>query len=733
MGFVSFPINRFEPGRFKGRMAHELNSPAAATPPGETSSGASASAGRPVRRIRRLLSLTAIGQGADVGFSSLATLLIVTTISPSEWAYYNLTLGALHIAQRASSLGLDTAAVRALSRANRDDDVRTQHAVLQAAFLAKLAVSAMMLAIGWITAPLVAEVWLERSGVLPYLRLAYLGLFGQQLIGLYKSWFAARLQFGRHALVVAAAPALIFAGLIVASSLGVLNLKLCTAIVVLTPVVVTCLLTLLLAPRLIERFHGFEELRRMWRFSRWTYLTEVLGTVRWELGSFVLLALMSSTSAGLYGIANKAAGKISLVANSLFTVLMPWAAHLRTRDELHGYLKASYRWLLLLLLGIPMSLLAAWAGRPLIRLLNPEFEPAIALFVVLFVSMLLTIAALPTRTVLYAVHRPEIETFIEVLSLLLTIAFYWLLIPRHGAMGACVAMALQRGASALMTILYVRHKVRSNDLLWFRLEGPLEVDTPPRDLQDLGWRAVERPLPTSAQIARRLIGYGPGKSLQYAYHRLSEQFNEWRFSIETERRVDALSAFGVTNADYKGYSPIAFRAFRAVLRHVEVRPDRDVLLDIGSGKGRAVVLAATYPFKRIIGVDIAEELNVVARSNIARARRHLRCARIEIVTADAVTFDIPDDVTIVHAFDPFQGPGIEALIESIRRSVRRAPRRLTVLYANPHRFEALASGHAWLRRRLDVRYPFAELDVPDFHRYRIYDVDLERLDDGTTR
>jgi SAM-dependent methyltransferase len=82
-------------------------------------------------------------------------------------------------------------------------------------------------------------------------------------------------------------------------------------------------------------------------------------------------------------------------------------------------------------------------------------------------------------------------------------------------------------------------------------------------------------------------------------------------------------------------------------------PPGDVFLDPGSGKGRAVLLAARYPFKRVIGVEFSESLTAIARRNMATFRARLRCHDVELVTADVVDYRIPDDVSVVYMFNLF--------------------------------------------------------------------------------
>jgi SAM-dependent methyltransferase len=108
----------------------------------------------------------------------------------------------------------------------------------------------------------------------------------------------------------------------------------------------------------------------------------------------------------------------------------------------------------------------------------------------------------------------------------------------------------------------------------------------------------------------------------------------------------------------------------------------EVFLDYGSGKGRAVLAAARHPFKRVLGVELLEPLNDVARANLAAAKPRLR-APVELLTADAETFDVPDDVTVVYLYNPFLGEVLPAVQEKIASSLSRTPRTLRVYYACP--------------------------------------------------
>ena len=71
------------------------------------------------------------------------------------------------------------------------------------------------------------------------------------------------------------------------------------------------------------------------------------------------------------------------------------------------------------------------------------------------------------------------------------------------------------------------------------------------------------------------------------------------------------------------------------MRPFHIRPS-DVFVDFGSGKGRVVYQGARYPFARVVGVEISEDMNRVARENVERMRAQLRSREVELVTSDVL-------------------------------------------------------------------------------------------------
>jgi hypothetical protein len=79
-----------------------------------------------------------------------------------------------------------------------------------------------------------------------------------------------------------------------------------------------------------------------------------------------------------------------------------------------------------------------------------------------------------------------------------------------------------------------------------------------------------------------------------------------------------------------------------------------------------LVLAATYPMGRVIGVELSTQLCDLARQNLEVAGRRLRCSEVELINQDATNYPIPPDATLFYFANPFAGSILATVLENIR-------------------------------------------------------------------
>lgn len=126
------------------------------------------------------------------------------------------------------------------------------------------------------------------------------------------------------------------------------------------------------------------------------------------------------------------------------------------------------------------------------------------------------------------------------------------------------------------------------------------------------------------------------------------------------------------------YQPIHPGLFRRAIRTLlpEVVPSRFTFVDLGCGKGRALILAGEFGFGDLVGVDVAGGLVESARRNLAKAA--VRNARAVCQSAD--TFRFPAGDLVVYLFNPFGGPVFRRTLTNLCRT---ASGILWLLYVNP--------------------------------------------------
>ncbi len=173
---------------------------------------------------------------------------------------------------------------------------------------------------------------------------------------------------------------------------------------------------------------------------------------------------------------------------------------------------------------------------------------------------------------------------------------------------------------------------------------------------------------------------------------------DWWF--DTTRRVKtagdaaAPAASGVVGEirDSHIYAPVRAANAHAALRDLPIGDYAQyTFVDVGSGKGRMLFVAAEYPFRRVVGVEFATDLHEQALANIARYRyAGQRCRDIASVHADAAEFEFPDGNLVVYLFNPFGPEVMGRMLANLERSIERRPRHVVVVMLWPENAEMVA-------------------------------------------
>lgn len=174
--------------------------------------------------------------------------------------------------------------------------------------------------------------------------------------------------------------------------------------------------------------------------------------------------------------------------------------------------------------------------------------------------------------------------------------------------------------------------------------------------------------------------------LAWRFHRFQDAAFDRFYRVDTAGGVgEFLGEVDSTNKEFAvPYEPVQVFMFRRMLRDAAIDPSDFTFVDLGSGKGRALLLACLAGFERVVGVEFSPALHRIAEENSRALSRKLnRNPNISLECEDASNFSLPDDNIVVFLYNPFFGPVMQAVAQTIARFVDEGVRDVVILYRNP--------------------------------------------------
>lgn len=115
------------------------------------------------------------------------------------------------------------------------------------------------------------------------------------------------------------------------------------------------------------------------------------------------------------------------------------------------------------------------------------------------------------------------------------------------------------------------------------------------------------------------------------------------------------------------------------------------ITDFGSGKGRVMVVAAFYGFKKIDGIDFAPLLGEEAKKNIEKIKPSFPSSVFRIICKDVVDYKIQKDTNVFFFFNPFDEVVMLQVVKNILFSLKENDRKIYIVYVNPIQKEIFLS------------------------------------------
>ena len=183
---------------------------------------------------------------------------------------------------------------------------------------------------------------------------------------------------------------------------------------------------------------------------------------------------------------------------------------------------------------------------------------------------------------------------------------------------------------------------------------------------------------------KSILEKGLSRTFQSVISVLEDFYFEMKYGVTTSKIVkrEDLDISELSKEHSEEYKPTRIRHFRLLIKGLKL-PGNSVFVDMGSGKGRVLLMASMNNFKRVTGVEISSKLCEIARSNTVIFERRLkRPLHIEVVNEDVLQYSIKSDENVFYFYKPFDNFVMETILGRIIKSVFENPRKVWLIINN---------------------------------------------------
>jgi hypothetical protein len=186
-----------------------------------------------------------------------------------------------------------------------------------------------------------------------------------------------------------------------------------------------------------------------------------------------------------------------------------------------------------------------------------------------------------------------------------------------------------------------------------------------------------------------------------------------KYGVDTSGQIDLIAIDVVGPNKDSGYSSVSTSpsAYAFLSAFFPANWKEFTFVDVGCGKGRVLMLAASQGFDTIIGIEFAPLICQIAEQNLVRFSGR-RPAEWSIVNADAITVDLPSGAPLlIYSFNPFKAEIWEKFLPVLLQAnnAHKNPVCLVLSGTIPESLRAAAAvieGSARFRKRAQGVTPF---------------------------
>jgi SAM-dependent methyltransferase len=187
----------------------------------------------------------------------------------------------------------------------------------------------------------------------------------------------------------------------------------------------------------------------------------------------------------------------------------------------------------------------------------------------------------------------------------------------------------------------------------------------------------------------KLIRKFTPKSMLHKYQLMKEKLQGVDFSTIVEPEAVGLDSKYVVHS-----SPSGNKYLIRILNDLHIT-NQDSILDIGCGKGSAMLAMLRFPFARVDGIELSKEIAEIAIRNFTNLKKQ----RWHVFNDNAITYKDYNAYSMLYMYHPFPEEIMRPVVANIHSAITGREQEMLLIYNNPVCHELIVNDGVFSKHR----------------------------------
>ncbi|MCX7928137.1 MAG: oligosaccharide flippase family protein [Patescibacteria group bacterium] len=403
-------------------------------------------------------SLTSVATLINGALGAFFYIYLARMLGPSDFGIFSVAIVTLTLVADITDFGTNSGIVNFVSKYVKVDSNKA-YQFLKLALKIKIIVSIFVIVIGnFLASYLARSVFFKPELEFP-LRLVFLGVAATHLFTFAICALQSYQKFLSWSFLQIFTNGLRLLSIFLASYLWSLNVVNSILIYLIYPFIGFLLVFVFIPNSFIKVKNENKRFGEFFAYNKWIASFAIIAALNSRLDTFITARLLDSMQVGIYSAANQLVQVVPQIVGAIGAVLAPKIAACKNKKDLTSYLKKVQVMVLgIAFLGL-VSIPVAIYFIPV--LFGSEYLPSINVFIILMISMLIFLVAVPIhQTVFYFFQYPKLFSWIAIVNLLINAILGWFMISSYGVVGGALTVLVVQCISFIIPAWWVLCKLK---------------------------------------------------------------------------------------------------------------------------------------------------------------------------------------------------------------------------------------------------------------------------------